>query len=114
MPNELELARHYGVSVGTVRKALEILEDEKLIVRLQGRGTFVCDQSAKEFVGRFSSIRDTGGARISGNFLQTAGPAPLRRGRAGNKVEQTQTGKRCSSWWRDRELRGALAAAYPC
>ncbi len=39
LPTEHELAAEYGVSQGTVRKALIALEGEKLIVRRQGVGT---------------------------------------------------------------------------
>lgn len=39
LPGELELARHFGVARITVRRALEQLADEKLIVREVGRGT---------------------------------------------------------------------------
>jgi GntR family transcriptional regulator len=38
---EVELARQYAVSVVTVRQALKSLEDEGLITRQRGRGTFV-------------------------------------------------------------------------
>jgi len=41
LPNESELAREYGVSVGTMRKALEQVEAIGWISRRQGRGTFV-------------------------------------------------------------------------
>ncbi len=41
LPNETELARSYGVSVGTMRKALDLLAQSKVIVRRQGLGTFV-------------------------------------------------------------------------
>jgi GntR family transcriptional regulator len=41
LPNEWVLANEFGVSVGTVRKAVEALERERLVVRRQGRGTFV-------------------------------------------------------------------------
>ena len=41
LPNEGDLARAYGVSVGTMRKALELLGQEKRIVRRQGLGTYV-------------------------------------------------------------------------
>lgn len=44
LPNETILARQYGVSIGTMRKALEILGQEKLIVRRQGLGTYVNDK----------------------------------------------------------------------
>lgn len=43
IPNENELAREYGVSIGTMRRALEKLETAGLIARRQGRGTFVTD-----------------------------------------------------------------------
>ena len=41
MPNEIALAREFGISAGTVRKALDLMETEQLIERKQGRGTFV-------------------------------------------------------------------------
>lgn len=41
LPAEAALARHYGVAVNTLRRALEQLEREGLIERRQGRGTFV-------------------------------------------------------------------------
>jgi len=47
LPSEAELARKYGVSVGTARKALETLEDDGWITRKQGRGTFVSDPGEK-------------------------------------------------------------------
>ena len=41
LPNEFQLASEYQVSQGTVRKALMALEADRLIVRKQGRGTYV-------------------------------------------------------------------------
>jgi GntR family transcriptional regulator len=41
LPNETDLASAYGVSVGTMRKALDLLTQAKVIVRRQGLGTFV-------------------------------------------------------------------------
>jgi len=41
LPNEFDLARQFGVSIGTIRKAVEGLEAAKVVVRKQGRGTFV-------------------------------------------------------------------------
>ena len=41
IPSEIELASRYSVSQGTVRKAVSELAEEKLLVRQQGKGTFV-------------------------------------------------------------------------
>lgn len=49
LPNETLLAQELGTSIGTVRKALDIMEDERIITRRQGRGTFVNDFSEQSF-----------------------------------------------------------------
>ncbi|AKJ68525.1 GntR family transcriptional regulator [Pandoraea thiooxydans] len=41
IPSEIELASRFKVSQGTVRKAIDDLAAENLLVRRQGRGTFV-------------------------------------------------------------------------
>ena len=43
MASELTLTQEYGLARGTVRQAMKALEDEGLIVRVQGRGTFVTE-----------------------------------------------------------------------
>lgn len=60
IPNEIELARSFGVSVGTMRKALQVLTDRSVLSRRQGRGTIVSDQSKLQNP-RFDSIRDAHG-----------------------------------------------------
>ncbi len=64
MPNEIELAKEYGLSAGTVRKALDWMEEMKLISRQQGRGTFVTDPASKEFALRFHRLRDAEGREL--------------------------------------------------
>ena len=41
IPSEMELAARFRVSQGTVRKAIDELAAENLVVRRQGKGTFV-------------------------------------------------------------------------
>ncbi|MGE0629246.1 MAG: GntR family transcriptional regulator [Hyphomicrobiaceae bacterium] len=43
LPGELNLSRELGVSVGTVRKAMDQLARENIVVRERGRGTYVKD-----------------------------------------------------------------------
>lgn len=43
LPNIVELHDKYGLSHGTVRRALDLLANEGLIVKIQGAGTFVRD-----------------------------------------------------------------------
>jgi len=67
IPNEGDLAREFGVSSGTMRKALDLLETERLLTRRQGRGTFVNDQASDELAVRYSNIRAPDGERIGGD-----------------------------------------------
>jgi GntR family transcriptional regulator len=68
IPNEGDLAREFGVSSGTMRKALDLMEGERLLTRRQGRGTFVNDQASDELAVRFSNIRASDGDRITGEI----------------------------------------------
>ena len=63
IPNEADLSREVGVSKGTLRKALELLEDDHLIVRRQGRGTFVAQTSNDAELDRFSNL-SCGGQKV--------------------------------------------------
>ena len=41
LPSESYLQAEYGVSRGTIRRAVEALRDEGLVLTIAGRGTFV-------------------------------------------------------------------------
>jgi len=47
-PNERQLCEEYGVSRATVRQALMILERDGLLIREQGRGTFITEQDRRD------------------------------------------------------------------
>ena len=51
LPTEDVLTRQFGVSRGTVRKAIDLLATQGLVRREQGRGTFVNDPSDKGMAG---------------------------------------------------------------
>jgi len=62
IPSEIELAGRFGVSQGTVRKAIDALAADNLVVRRQGKGTFVAthtEEQASSF--RFLRIRHNDG-----------------------------------------------------
>jgi GntR family transcriptional regulator len=71
IPNEGELAREFGVSAGTIRKALALMESERLVTRQQGRGTFVNDQAAGDLADRYCNLRGADGERAAGR-IETA------------------------------------------
>ena len=69
IPNEIELSRELSVSSGTVRKALEVMENENIVERRQGRGTFVRDHEADQTASfRFNNICDAEGNRVGTEF----------------------------------------------
>lgn len=53
IPSEVELASRYKVSQGTVRKAIDELAADNLLVRRQGKGTFVATHSEERAQFRF-------------------------------------------------------------
>ena len=61
LPNEFQLAEEFGVSQGTVRKALDALAAENLVERHQGRGTFVARHTSDTVHFRFFQLYDAGG-----------------------------------------------------
>jgi GntR family transcriptional regulator len=61
IPSEMELAARFRVSQGTVRKAIDELAAENLVVRRQGKGTFVATHAEQHVGYRFLKLMpDTG------------------------------------------------------
>ena len=53
IPSEMDLATRFRVSQGTVRKAIDELAAENLLVRRQGKGTFVATHAERQVQYRF-------------------------------------------------------------
>ena len=56
IPSEIDLAARFRVSQGTVRKAIDELALENLLVRRQGKGTFVATHAAQQAQFRFLKL----------------------------------------------------------
>ena len=72
IPSELELAARFKVSQGTVRKAIDELATENLLVRRQGKGTFVATHAEQHIQYRFLRVLPDAGA------TEAQGPAERR------------------------------------
>src|SRR6185437_16486774 len=63
IPSETDLAREIGVSQGTIRKALDTMTAENLLVRRQGRGTYVAEPAESRILFQyFRIVPDSGEA----------------------------------------------------
>ncbi len=62
IPSEVELAARYKVSQGTVRKAIDEMAAENLVVRRQGKGTFVATHAEEGTRYRFLRLATDEGA----------------------------------------------------
>ena len=84
IPSEQDLAARFKVSQGTVRKAIDELAAENLLVRRQGKGTFVATHAEQQIQYRFLRLMpDDGGARDMARRLldcrRTRAPADVAR-----------------------------------
>ncbi len=64
LPSEFQLAGELGVSQGTVRKALDAMTAEQLLIRRQGRGTFVALPEEGRILFKFFRLVADGGDRL--------------------------------------------------
>ncbi len=56
IPAERRLSERYGISIGTVRKAIDELVAENILIRQQGRGTFVASHTRDRLLFYFFHI----------------------------------------------------------
>lgn len=85
IPSESDLAERFGVSQGTVRKAIDELANENLLVRRQGKGTFVATHDDPRSFFRFLRLASNDGELLR---LQSI-PLECWRAKAGTDVART-------------------------
>ncbi len=85
IPSESELASRFGVSQGTVRKAIDEMAAENLLVRQQGKGTFVATHKDPGSYFRFLRlVANDGEIRLTQSI-----PLECWRAKAGADVART-------------------------
>ena len=62
IPSEVELAARFGVSQGTVRKAIDEMATDNMLVRRQGKGTFVATHAEADTQFRFLRLTPDDGS----------------------------------------------------
>ena len=63
IPAEKRLSERFAVSIGTIRKAIDELVGENILIRQQGRGTFVATHNRERLLVYFFHIVGHDGAR---------------------------------------------------
>lgn len=84
IPSEIALAGRFGVSQGTVRKAVEALVREGVLMRRQGKGTYVVSHDESQVQFRFLRLRPDRGPTIQPvsrilAFRRVRAPADVQR-----------------------------------
>jgi GntR family transcriptional regulator len=69
IPAEVDLAARFGVSQGTVRKAIDELSAESVLLRRQGKGTFVATHAEQKIQYRFLRLMPDEGQEALGRQL---------------------------------------------
>lgn len=84
IPSESELAVRFNVSQGTVRKAIDEMAAENLVVRRQGKGTFVASHDDPRAFFRFLRLVPVSGKFEQGHSL----PLECWRAKAGPEAQR--------------------------
>lgn len=82
LPSEFELAKQLGVSRATLREALRLLEEENIVIRRHGVGTFV--HSKPLFSSGIEQLNSVT------NMILTAGMTPGTKYLSSNTLEATE------------------------
>jgi GntR family transcriptional regulator len=82
IPSEFELAGRYRVSQGTVRKAIDELASEHILVRRQGKGTYVASHSEPSYQYRFLRVMPDSGEKLTPHNILLE----LKKGKASAEI----------------------------
>ena len=108
IPSEASLAETYNVSIGTLRKALNELVSNNVVIRYQGKGTVVAAHDSDSVLFRFFNIwRDNGErilplSRVLARHLRVASEEEA-------KALDIEPGSKVIHIWRVRDLDGVPA-----
>ncbi|MBL0142531.1 MAG: GntR family transcriptional regulator [Betaproteobacteria bacterium] len=79
IPSESELAAHFGVAIGTIRRAVDNLVAQGALVRRQGKGTYVTSHDGRRLMFHFFHVVGADGTKAYPDVRT----ASFERGRAG-------------------------------
>ena len=65
IPAEWKLAERFSVAIGTIRKAVDELVGEHILIRQQGRGTFVAAHNRARLMFHFFHIVSSDGSKLT-------------------------------------------------
>lgn len=85
LPSEMALARELGVHQGTVRRGLDSLVADRLLIRRQGRGTYVAEHTPTDVLFRFFKVHAESGDRV----LPSSSDVNIRHGKASKREAAT-------------------------
>ena len=74
LPSEENLSKQFGISRGTLRRALSTLIEEGILTQIQGKGTFVSDKTVSYPFGQelisFAESMDRSGLEYKTNVIE--------------------------------------------
>lgn len=73
LPSEKELSDQYNVSRITSKKALEMLADQNVIIRMPGKGSYVSEETKEVEFGHVTGSKPKTGARTIGVIMDAFG-----------------------------------------
>jgi len=90
LPTEMALAHEHHISRSTVRQALDLLEQEGLVERIQGSGTFVRQRPTQGHADLDRSRQDDD-PRLFGRDQAAVEAVPAAQQKAGRRVTRAET-----------------------